>query len=203
VTVLRAFFVAGCPDQGLSPWGSFEGWSRLVRGALVWAGEPDPYAGRKELVETGDRDVDVLERLLVGWEEFGGPKTTAEALASLKSAPALHGVLRDALCDLCRVTADKLTARGVGNRLTKFKRRAVGDRYLDCLPKIGTGVPWVVSRVSNRDSGASGDSPKHPSHASVEREQVREGSGKQSHPSHLSHREGVAEDADRQEGGLL
>src|SRR5262249_49225222 len=27
LTVLRGYFAAGCPDQKLTPWGSFEGWS--------------------------------------------------------------------------------------------------------------------------------------------------------------------------------
>ncbi|MEZ6073962.1 MAG: hypothetical protein R3C10_27700 [Pirellulales bacterium] len=42
LTVLAAYCRAGRPDQGLKTWGSFEGWSQLVRQALVWAGQPDP-----------------------------------------------------------------------------------------------------------------------------------------------------------------
>src|SRR5262249_37745142 len=51
LTVLRAYAVAGRPDMGLRPWGSFDGWSRLIRDALVWAGEPDPGQTRTELTE--------------------------------------------------------------------------------------------------------------------------------------------------------
>lgn len=43
LTLLRAYHVAGRPDVGLAPWGSFGAWSALVRGALVWAGCADPY----------------------------------------------------------------------------------------------------------------------------------------------------------------
>src|SRR5690606_23832657 len=43
LTVLRAFVVAGRPGlDKLTPFGRFEEWSDLVRGALVWLGEPDP-----------------------------------------------------------------------------------------------------------------------------------------------------------------
>jgi RepB DNA-primase from phage plasmid len=41
LTVLRAFIVAGAPEQS-RPLGGFEEWSRLVRDALIWLDEPDP-----------------------------------------------------------------------------------------------------------------------------------------------------------------
>jgi hypothetical protein len=43
LTVLRAYIVAGAPEQS-RPLGGFEEWSRLVRDALIWLGEPDPLA---------------------------------------------------------------------------------------------------------------------------------------------------------------
>lgn len=43
LTILRAYHLAGRPDQNLPPWGSFVAWSSLIRGALVWAGLPDPF----------------------------------------------------------------------------------------------------------------------------------------------------------------
>jgi hypothetical protein len=48
LTVLRSHLAAGLPGAaGLSPFGSFEQWSRWVRGALVWLGEPDPCRTRR------------------------------------------------------------------------------------------------------------------------------------------------------------
>src|SRR5262249_29720320 len=49
LTILRAYCVAGRPDQNLTAWGSFDGWSRLVRSAVVWAGLPDPAQTRMQL----------------------------------------------------------------------------------------------------------------------------------------------------------
>src|SRR5262249_24387762 len=43
LVILRAYHLAGRPDQKLATWGSFTTWSGLVRGALVWAGCEDPY----------------------------------------------------------------------------------------------------------------------------------------------------------------
>ena len=45
LTILRAYVVAGRPDQKLSSFGNFEEWSGLVRSALVWLGEADPLGG--------------------------------------------------------------------------------------------------------------------------------------------------------------
>lgn len=45
LTILRGAHLAGAGRlEGLRPWGSFEDWARVVGGALVWMGEPDPYA---------------------------------------------------------------------------------------------------------------------------------------------------------------
>ena len=51
LTVLRAFVAAGRPGLAeLPPFGSFEAWSNLVRGALVWLGEPDPCLTREHIL---------------------------------------------------------------------------------------------------------------------------------------------------------
>ena len=46
LTLLKAYVEAGC-QAGVTPMGSFEQWSDLVRQALIWAGEPRPER-RKE-----------------------------------------------------------------------------------------------------------------------------------------------------------
>src|SRR5262245_12391616 len=38
LTIVKGYFDAGCPSQGVTPFGSFEAWSDLIRQALVWAG---------------------------------------------------------------------------------------------------------------------------------------------------------------------
>ncbi len=42
LTIMRAYVVAGRPDQNLAPMGGFEKWSDIVRSALVWLGCADP-----------------------------------------------------------------------------------------------------------------------------------------------------------------
>jgi putative DNA primase/helicase len=43
LTIMRAYLAAGAPEV-CGPFGSYEDWSRMVRGPLVWLGEPDPVA---------------------------------------------------------------------------------------------------------------------------------------------------------------
>jgi len=146
ITILRAYFHAGCPDQNLTPWGSFEDWSRVVRGALVWAGMSDPLGGRAELVDSGDSELGVLERVLIAWEKLGKPVLVSELLTEIHMAAFAHTELREALAELCACSADKLTARSVGAQLKKYKRRNVGGRCFDHKPKVGGGTPWFVRR---------------------------------------------------------
>src|SRR5262249_53126029 len=54
LTILRGYCAAGRPDQGLPAWGSFEGWSALVRSAIVWVNMPDPGETRLLLQEQAD-----------------------------------------------------------------------------------------------------------------------------------------------------
>ena len=46
LTILRGFHSAGRPDQGLAAWGSYAGWSGMVRNAVDWAGLSDPTRAR-------------------------------------------------------------------------------------------------------------------------------------------------------------
>jgi hypothetical protein len=146
LTILRAFFVAGCPDQKLVSWGSFEDWTRIVRGALVWTGLPDPIGGRSELVESGDSELGTLERALIAWEKLGKPMLISDVLAEMQLTAFAHSGLKEALAELCECAPERLTAKGVGAKLKKYKKRNVGGRCFDHQPKVGGGTPWYVRR---------------------------------------------------------
>lgn len=148
LTILRAFFTAGCPDQKLPAWGSFENWSRIIRGSLVWSGMPDPYIGRAELVESGDSEVSTLEKVLVAWEKLGKPTLVSNLLAEMHATAFAHLELKEALAELCECTVERLTARDVGAKLRKHKKQNVGGRMFDHKPKQGGGTPWFVVKVT-------------------------------------------------------
>lgn len=155
LTILRGYCAAGRPAVGLKPWGSFEGWSALVRNALVWAGLPDPAETRAELDEV-DTDANTLADLIGGWEELEacvgrelGGCTIAQALEALRSdaSEQQFARLRSALSELCPHPAGQLpTARRVGYGLRRFRGRVVGEKKLQTRVSGGNNV-WFVEHV--------------------------------------------------------
>jgi hypothetical protein len=74
LTIMRAYILAGKPAQSITPYGSFEEWSDLVRGALVWTGEPDPCEGRGAVEADADSGYESLRELLTSWEACYKPE---------------------------------------------------------------------------------------------------------------------------------
>ncbi|WPB83747.1 hypothetical protein [Sediminicoccus rosea] len=70
LTILRAYHVAGYPDAP-TPLGSFEAWSRWVRGSLIWLGEADPVQTMETARETDPR-LDALSSILAQWHAIIG-----------------------------------------------------------------------------------------------------------------------------------
>jgi hypothetical protein len=152
--ILRAYCVAGRPDQKLRPWGSFQDWSDLVRSALVWAGCSDPGETRIKLREVADSDASALPALLEGLADMAadhGDPLTADlnGITSGKIARLLTAnesgweELREALSAL----GCKLTGRSIGNRLRSFRLRWVGSRALDAKRVKNTSL-WCVIKQS-------------------------------------------------------
>ncbi|MBR1200023.1 bifunctional DNA primase/polymerase [Bradyrhizobium sp. AUGA SZCCT0158] len=97
LTVLRAFVVAGRPGlDKLTPFGRFEDWSNLVRGALVWLGEPDPCKTRS-FIATDDPEQNDLGQLMAAIRDnAGGEEHTASELIKMGEDTS-DSVLTDAI----------------------------------------------------------------------------------------------------------
>ena len=171
VTVLAAFCAAGRPDMRLTPWGSFEGWSNLVRQAVAWIGLPDPGATRAELTTQADREAVALRQLIAGWEEIdtvGVGMTVAAALRELAEYPTRYDTLRAALSELAPPRDGKtLNPRSVGMKLHHLRRRVVGGKFLD-RREARQGAIWVVcgrdTCGTSATSGTSLDSARTGAH---------------------------------------
>jgi hypothetical protein len=160
LTILRAYCRAGRPQQTLQNFGSFEGWSQLVRQAVVWVGLPDPCLTRTRLVATADSTVDILRRVFTAWASFdhvGDGFVLSKLLELLypdqaNLTPDDTGVaLRSALEELAGCAPGKsLDARGLAARLRTFRHRVVDGMYLEVDDsKRREGVRWVLRRVGN------------------------------------------------------
>ncbi len=154
LTVLRAFLAAGRPEVGLTPWGSFEVWSSLIRGAIVFAGQSDPWQTR-DTVRDSDRSAELLRLLHAGIEEAdvdGKGVTTAEVERLLSHAvdqPSADQwpTLRIAMTELC---GSKVLSRTIGYELRKIRGRVCAGKRLESRPGHGGVKRWFVESVDKQ-----------------------------------------------------
>ena len=85
LTVLRAYFSAGAPKLEITPWGSYEGWSSVVRNVVCWLGLKDPGESRKHLAALADTETDSFRLLMLGWRALAA--THGMALWDKPGAP--------------------------------------------------------------------------------------------------------------------
>jgi putative DNA primase/helicase len=75
LTILRAFHVAGRPSSS-NRLGSFEDWSDLIRGALLWLGRADPVESTEAVRKADPRRAD-LANVAAQWQAvIGGERVT-------------------------------------------------------------------------------------------------------------------------------
>jgi hypothetical protein len=160
LTILRAYCRAGRPRQDIPPWGSFEGWSDLIRGAVAWLGSPDPGMTRANLEETADSEASQLRQLIAGWEEIDTDGTGCrihDVLESLADKNNEHrfGTLRSALAEAFGSKPGTLpSTRQIGAKFHRLRRRLIGGKCLDRRLDSSKTAHWFVSGPGS--SGSSG-----------------------------------------------
>ena len=142
--------------------GSFEGWSGVVRSACVWAGLPDPCLTRAYLAEHSDNSADRLVQLLAAWEAYAPecyqrgmmiPQLLASLYPSSKREEWPQGAgeveLRAALENLAdSKPGQPPTSRIISNRLKRYRHRICRGRFLDTVgEKTNSGIAWMMYRV--------------------------------------------------------
>jgi hypothetical protein len=155
LTVLRAYMLAGKPSMQLTSWGSFEGWSDLIRGALTWAGQTDPALARQQLTASGDSEAAALRILLENWDHIDATGTGVTAARILEAVNSndpeddVGGALRDAIAELLPPVGGKPpSAKSLGRRLAHLKGRVIGGFALDGRPGQ-FGQVWLRRRTTN------------------------------------------------------
>jgi hypothetical protein len=166
LTIVSAYIRAGKPRANLKPFGSFEGWSDLVRQAVVWVGLPDPCLTRTKLVESADTTADTLAQLIDAWEDYAKcwPDYHAGTIPGMTIANILGHLYRgcqpsDAASVAMRAAIEGLigcppgrvpTARQFGFKLRSFKRRVIGNRYLDidAAANDRSGATWQLRHTA-------------------------------------------------------
>jgi hypothetical protein len=156
LTILRGYWAAGKPDQKLKAWGSFDGWSDLVRGAVVWCGMEDPGTARKELRSKADRDHGALQAIFAGLEYLDAGHvgmTVSEIIHELNSGVNYSNrkvmAFRDAILAVCLNRGSGLdfpSSRSIGMKLHHLQGRVVGGKYLDRGERDHVAI-WTVNTV--------------------------------------------------------
>ncbi len=160
LVILKAFIRAGMPNQGLKPWGSFESWSALVRGALVHAGMPDPAVTRHELEANADVETDLKAMLVAGIEELQtareivGGLRASDILDMVKSTPVdVAPTLRAALVEIATVPSMLPDPKTLSRHLREAKGRNFRGLVLRCRPDRKAAHTWRVERLEGEVQG--------------------------------------------------
>lgn len=149
LTLLRGYFVAGRPDQHLSGWGSYEEWSAIVRGCIVWLGLPDPGITRDELEDVDDSRL-LLLRIVRGLEKMiqdkGQSLNAVEILELAEHPQTLYPGFAAVLQELPRVRGGKITPRILGYYLRDQRNRYVEGRRILMTRSGRRGRCWFIDR---------------------------------------------------------
>lgn len=139
LTLLRGYISRGQPNLP-KPLGSFERWSERVRGALMWAGMPDPVASMDEVRGSDPRRSELLA-VLSAWDATIGsrPVTGKEII----DAAVPHPEFRDALLSVAGAGGAINTAR-LGVWLRKVKGRIAGGLRIEAATMSGGINRWEL-----------------------------------------------------------
>ena len=89
LTIVRAYLAAGSPKV-CPPFGSYTAWSEMVRGPLIWLGEPDPVISMQGIRDE-DAELSNIREFFGLWLEYGlgldTPYLTASIIEEACAAP--------------------------------------------------------------------------------------------------------------------
>lgn len=138
LTIIRAYLASGEAGNAVTPFGSFEHWSKWCREPLVWLGLPDPLLASESLREQ-DPDLVAQRQLFAAWFRlFESREVTAAEVINRAEGITADDELRTALDTVC---AERIAPR----RLTYWLRRHK-ERMLDGL-RLEVGGTDVHSKV--------------------------------------------------------
>lgn len=157
--ILRAYIVAGRPPMALDAFGSFEGWSNLVRSAVVWAGYQDPLNTLRGQVDL-DPETETLRSLLIGLEQLarGEPISAQRIIEAISHPPdpishvQPNAALAIAIGEL--VAVNRPSAAQLSNALAPFVGRVLDGRK---LARKRTAEGWMYSVLRDGDANDGSD----------------------------------------------
>jgi len=154
LTVLRAFFVAGRPQQR-TPLGSFEDWSSWVRDALIWLGEADPCQTMEDM-RGADPKLEALTTVLEQWHAVIGQspisvrelidRATGQRPQTFGKAEFIHPELREVLLVVAG-EGGAINSRRLGKWIGGHQNRIVGGRKIVAATVSAGSARWQIQEV--------------------------------------------------------
>ncbi|OYU90126.1 MAG: hypothetical protein CFE29_14095 [Bradyrhizobiaceae bacterium PARB1] len=129
LTVLRAFVVAGRPGlHKLSAFGSFEQWSGLVRGALVWLGQPDPCLTRSHIAAEDPVKAELAELLTAIYAARGSEWFSAGELLAINETDDAPGA---SILDVIESIMPRVNKKILGHYLKSHERQIISGLRIE------------------------------------------------------------------------
>jgi putative DNA primase/helicase len=149
LTIVRAYIMVGKPDRPL-PLSSFEAWSDLVRGPLIWLGRADPVETIRQLVNTDP----AREQRANIFQSIGFNCPGNFTVADVIRASMADTDLRGALVTVARGKSGEGTIEIMPERLAgwlkKSANRIAGGLKLLRVDEPGARVTsWVLQPISD------------------------------------------------------
>jgi hypothetical protein len=157
LTILSAYCLNGRKDMKLKAWGSYEGWSALVRNAVVWADMADPGEARQHIINEDTSLTAMLvnlRKLIMEAERTRKAGITASKIikAAQYNVPPHRKELRLALEDLL----PRLDAQSLGYLLRTYNRRNIGGLFIDRVTSGTKTHRWRVRPAGELGNGRDG-----------------------------------------------
>ncbi|MFO0580507.1 MAG: hypothetical protein U1A78_41580 [Polyangia bacterium] len=154
LTLLRAFFVAGKPHHKLKRWGSYEGWSSIVRECLVFHGYPDPYLASDKVVLEADPAQVAMGRLLEGWRELCEESGHPEGLSAYEAIDLLKDELEQRRLGKVKKHDDLIAAI---NEITRTRTALASPTDLGARLRGKKKRPFNGLMIVNEEAGRRGN----------------------------------------------
>lgn len=141
LTILRAHFIAKTPPS-IPALGGFEAWSRIVRDAIVWLGDPDPCITMIKIREA-DTKLSPLAAVLSQWlSVLGSSPVSARRIIELCAQPGGED-FREVITDIAG-NATGISAGKLGKWLSKNQNRISDDISIVQSGVSHSAVLWTV-----------------------------------------------------------
>lgn len=151
LTILRAYHIAGKPQQNIKPFGRFEEWSEWIRSAILWIGMADPYDSRKGIENSDPIRIALCSLFSIWYEMF---KDEAIKVKDLIVATVEHGdvnseALHEVLMELAPDRKGGINKNSLGKKLAQYKNRIEGGFRLEQNGTYQGSSLWRVRKVEN------------------------------------------------------